>query len=132
MKISFISIGTAFGLALLAAGYPASTRAADGLAFVSSQDRAVADEVQDIKEQVSKGLAAFDLGDYQKAFRLLSSASVMGGPEVHYRLGRMYAEGLGVPKNPNRAAYWLRLAAKQNHAGASEALSVLRQSGQAS
>jgi len=129
MKKSCISIGTALYLALLVTSFPTSAWAIDNSANVPQQAQAVPEEILDAKAQVSRGIAAYDRGEYQEAFRLLTNASVIGGPEVHYRLGLMYAEGLGVRKNPNRAAYWLRLAAKQNHVSASEALSALKQLG---
>lgn len=87
-----------------------------------------ADEVLDVREQVQRGITAYDRGDYGKAFLLLSKTSIVGGPEAHYRLGLMYAMGLGTRKNPRLAAYWLEQAAKGNHPAAAEALATLRQS----
>lgn len=123
MKSSIISI-TALHLALIFTNCPAPAWAAESANPVVLQA-----EFFDVQEQARRGIAAYHRGDYQEAFRLLSSASAVGGAEVHYRLGVMYAEGLGIPKNPNRASYWLKQAAKQNHPGAMEALAALKQPG---
>ncbi len=44
------------------------------------------------------------------------AASYLRDPVAQYQLARMHLRGLGVRKNPFRAAQWLNLAAKQNHA----------------
>ncbi|MGI9381465.1 MAG: tetratricopeptide repeat protein [Methyloligellaceae bacterium] len=44
------------------------------------------------------------------------AASHLRDPVAQYQLARMHLRGLGVRKNPFRAAQWLNLAAKQNHA----------------
>jgi uncharacterized protein len=45
-------------------------------------------------------LDGIDTGvDYQEAFRLLSAAADQGAPRAVLNLARMYAEGLGVPKD---------------------------------
>lgn len=82
----------------------------------------------DVAGQVGKGNAAFNSGDYAEAFRRFRNVAVLGVPEAHYRLGVMYAEGLGVRKSTRLAQYWLKQAAKQNYPGAAEAL-LLVQSG---
>ncbi|MBS1191366.1 MAG: hypothetical protein H6R10_3158 [Rhodocyclaceae bacterium] len=116
-------------LAFLAIGFSLPA-AADGNSLgVSRQESAPAGEAVDIKEQLRQGIAAYDRGDYDEAFRVFRNVSVLGGSEAHYRLGLMYAQGHGTPQSLNRAAYWLKLAARQNHPGATEALSALKQPG---
>jgi len=41
--------------------------------------------------------------DYAEALRFLSAAAEKGAPRAMAGLGRMYAEGLGVPRNPAEA-----------------------------
>ena len=76
--------------------------------------------------QLSRGVAAYNRGDYVEAIRVFRNVSVLGEPEALYRLGLMYAEGLGTRKTPVRAAHWLKLAAKQHYPGAEAALAGLK------
>ena len=41
--------------------------------------------------------------DHKEAFRLLSAAADQGAPRAKMHLARMYAEGLGTPKNVQEA-----------------------------
>jgi TPR repeat protein len=50
------------------------------------------------------------------------AASYFGDPDAQYRLGRMYLDGSGGPKEPKQAARWLSLAA---HKGQYQAQAVL-------
>ena len=61
---------------------------------------------------VEKGIKAYDNRNYGEAFRIFSQVAVIGGPEVHFRLGLMYAEGVGTEKNISKANYWLKSAAR--------------------
>ena len=98
--------------------------AADSRSGTSGQARADAafSNRLDVAGQVGRGNAAFNSGDYAAAFRLFRNVAVLGVPEAHYRLGVMYAEGLGVRKSSRLAQYWLKLAAEQNFPGAAAAL----------
>ena len=51
--------------------------------------------------------------DYAEAFRLLSIAGKRGAPRAQANLARMYAEGLGIPKDPQKAVYYYELAAER-------------------
>ena len=53
--------------------------------------------------------------DYQKARRLYESAARKNYPDAQYALGKMYWEGLGVPKNPQTAEKWMRKSAAQGY-----------------
>jgi exopolysaccharide production negative regulator len=48
------------------------------------------------------------------------AASYFGDPDAQYHLGRLYLDGIGVPKDPRHAALWFNAAAKkgQYHAQA--------------
>lgn len=80
----------------------------------------------DVAGQLNRGNAAFKSGDYAEAFRLFRNVAVLGVPEAHYRLGMMYADGLGVRKSTRLAQYWLGQAAKQNYPGAAAALLLVQ------
>lgn len=43
------------------------------------------------------------------------AASYFGDPEAQYRLGKMYLEGTGVPRDPRSAARWLILSSQKGH-----------------
>ncbi len=74
-------------------------------------------------------IAAFDRGDYATALRELWPSAVQGDPAAEFMLGRMYAEGKGVPQNHSNAAGWYRRAAEQWHAAAQYELASLYASG---
>lgn len=61
------------------------------------------------------GMAAFKSTDYATALRELVPAAKAGEPEASYTLGRMYAAGLGVAKDPVRAVELFRAAAEKGH-----------------
>ena len=62
------------------------------------------------------GFAAYEAGDYQKAFRLFKWLAQQGHMSAQHNLGFMYAKGWGVPANNVKAFYWFRKAAEQGHA----------------
>lgn len=82
-----------------------------------------------VAAQVKAGNAAYARGDYAEAFRLFRNVAVLGATEAHYRLGVMYANGLGTRKSARQAEYWLKLAARRNFPGAAEALASVRATG---
>lgn len=53
------------------------------------------------------GVAAYDRSDYRTAFQEFSDAARQGRPEAKYRLGLLYAAGLGTPGNDLLALKWL-------------------------
>lgn len=83
---------------------------------------------RNIAETVDSGKKAYDNRNYPEAFRIFRKVAVVGGPEVQFRLGLMYAEGIGTEKNPLKASYWLKSAARQQHPGATTALAGLMHS----
>jgi TPR repeat protein len=50
--------------------------------------------------------------DHKEAFRLLSAAADQGAPRAKLNLARMYAEGLGTPKNLEEATQLYEEAAE--------------------
>jgi TPR repeat protein len=68
------------------------------------------------------GLAAFKATDYATALRELTPAAKAGDPEAAFTLGRMYAAGLGVAKDPVRAVELYCVAADKGHAESQHSL----------
>ncbi len=64
-------------------------------------------------------LYAFNRGDYATAARQFESAARDGDSDAQYWLGRIYADGLGRPRDPVTAYGWFDRAAAQGHHDAS-------------
>ena len=67
----------------------------------------------DPAELAEIGENAYWEGDYETALRYLIPAADAGNADAEFRLGYMYVEGQGVPKDPTKGAYYLILAADQ-------------------
>ncbi|WP_299374791.1 tetratricopeptide repeat protein [uncultured Kiloniella sp.] len=61
------------------------------------------------------GFEAYGQGDYIVAREALTPIAEDGNDEAQYILGQIYEQGLGVPKDPDMALKWYRLAADQGH-----------------
>jgi len=85
-------------------------------AFVGSLSTAslVALPGQAIADSLSDAKSAYDSGNYSVAFRLLSPLAEQGDVEAQIKLGLMYAQGYGVPKNCDKALKWYRRAAEHD------------------
>jgi localization factor PodJL len=64
-------------------------------------------------------LYAFNRGDYATAARQFEAAARDGDSDAQYWLGRIYADGLGRPRDPVTAYGWFDRAAAQGHHDAS-------------
>lgn len=70
--------------------------------------------VADLKRDADR---AYDRGDYDRAYRILSkSLSWRGDKYAQYLLGVMHLNGQGVPRDPALGVAWLRLATERNNA----------------
>lgn len=67
----------------------------------------------------------FDAGIFSQAMVYYKQAAEQGDAQAQFEVGRMYAEGLGVPKDYSEAVKWYRKAVKQNNADAKAWLSDL-------
>jgi Sel1 repeat len=68
-----------------------------------------------LPDQLEDGAIAYNHGDYETAFRLYAPLAEQGVAEAQYRLGVLYAEGLGVPHNINEAVkLWGEAAQSEN------------------
>lgn len=68
---------------------------------------------------------AFDLGRYQTALELAKVAADKGEPQAATLIGRLYQEGLGVPRDDIQAAQWYRRGAEQGDINAMFAFGVM-------
>jgi uncharacterized protein len=68
---------------------------------------------------------AFDLGRYQTALELAKAAAEKGEPQAATLIGRLYQEGLGVPRDDVQAAQWYRRGAEQGDINAMFAFGVM-------
>jgi TPR repeat protein len=74
--------------------------------------------------------AADDRGDYKTVYRLLRPLADQGNATAQARIGLMYHEGDGVPKDYAEAARWLRMAAEQGYGPAQAALGAMYVNGE--
>lgn len=72
---------------------------------------------------------AFKRGDYATALRELRPLAEQGNANAQYRLGLMYANGRGVPKDDTQAVAWWRKAADQGYAPAQSNLGAMYANG---
>ncbi|MEM8977100.1 MAG: tetratricopeptide repeat protein, partial [Pseudomonadota bacterium] len=68
---------------------------------------------------------AFDQGQYITALKLAEAQAKKNDPQAHTLLGRLYAEGLGVPRNELTAAKWYRRGAELGDVEAMFAFGVI-------
>ena len=78
---------------------------------------------------LEKGLAAFAEGDYETALAECQPLADEGNVEAMFCVGRMYANGFGVPMDDALALKWYGLAAGENHAEAQYNLGVMHANG---
>ena len=75
-------------------------------------------------------IAAYNRGDFERAFSEFWSLAGQGHDGAQYGLGEIYYFGLGVREDRAAAARWHRLAAEQGHAEAQFSLGLLYDLGQ--
>jgi TPR repeat protein len=63
-----------------------------------------------------QGVAAAQVGNYAEAYCIWKPLADLGHAEAQYRLGWLYAKGLGLAVNEASAIYWWKLAANLGHA----------------
>lgn len=92
------------------------------IAFLLSPTALLAADVQ-------KGLAAYDMGDYETSFAECMGPAEEGDPVAQFCIGRLYANGFGVMMDDAEALKWYGLAAEQGHAEAQFNLGVMHANG---
>lgn len=78
---------------------------------------------------LDKGLAAFSVGDYETALAECQPLAEAGNVEAMFCVGRLYANGFGVPMDDAQALKWYGLAAGAGHAEAQYNLGVMHANG---
>jgi len=74
--------------------------------------------------------AAYERKEYRTAFAGYKKLAAQGDARAQNNLGRMYADGQGVPKNDQQAVVWFRKAAEQGVAAAQLSLGQMYADGQ--
>ena len=64
------------------------------------------------------GIDAYQLGNYRAAMQEWRALAEQGDPAAQVRVGTLYLNGQGIPRDTNTAAIWYRLAAEQGYAEA--------------
>lgn len=75
------------------------------------------------------GLAAYQAGRYESAYRIWLPLAEAGDIDAAYNVARLYQAGQGVAQDPAAAAHWYRLAAERGHAWAQYNLGSLYRNG---
>jgi TPR repeat protein len=83
----------------------------------------------DHSEGYMKASAAYNTGDFEKAYLLWLVEAENDHPEAQEMLGAMYIAGKGVPKNDKEAVRWYRMAAEQGAANAQYVLGKMYSQG---
>ena len=78
---------------------------------------------------LKKGLDAFSVGDYETAMAECMPLAEQGDVEAMFCVGRMYANGFGVPMNDEMALKWYGLAAGEGHPEALYNLALMHANG---
>jgi len=78
---------------------------------------------------LEKGLAAFDVGDYETSLAECQPLADEGVASAQFCVGRLYANGFGVPMDDAQALHWYGAAADQGHPEAQYNLGVMHANG---
>jgi len=65
------------------------------------------------EDEYEQGIAAYESGDYNKAFNLIKLSAESGVAKSQLILSTMYRRGLGVEKDEYEGFYWCKKAAEQ-------------------
>jgi uncharacterized protein len=76
-------------------------------------------------ESVSIGVAAYETGDYDTAFRIFTEHASRGDAVAQFTLGYMYRNGRGIPQSYPDALIWYRRAAEQGNMYAQHNLGLM-------
>lgn len=116
---------------LNAGGKPKPTAApadAGKLAEAKKNDDGGRNQAQD-NASFSKGLSAYNDGDYQTAYSHWQPLATKGEAESQTRLGYLYEHGKGVEQSFDQAVTWYRKAAEQGEPAAQFNLGVMYRKG---
>ena len=85
--------------------------------------------VQALAADFQGGEKAYYQGDYAEALRVMRPLAEQGHPGAQFRLGFMYANSRGVPRNDAEAVKWYRKSAWQGHSSAQNNLGFMYDKG---
>jgi len=85
--------------------------------------------ISDESDQFDKGLMAYNQGDYQSAYKIITPMASKGEAPALNLLGMMYELGLGVSKNAEKSVAYYRQAAEKGYSYAQYNLAVSYDSG---
>ena len=71
-------------------------------------------------------MSAFELANYQKAFRVLNPLAKNGHAKAQYFVGFMYWTGFGTDKDENKARYWLKKSSAQDSTDAKDLVRTMQ------
>jgi len=78
---------------------------------------------------LASGISAFESKHFTQALSLLLPLAQRGVADAQYRVAIMFQNGLGVVRNEDSAAQWMRAAAEQGHALAQHGLGFMYMEG---
>ena len=78
-----------------------------------------------IAGELNDGIASYDRGDYETAYRLIKPLAEQGSSKAQNNLGIMYDKGQGVPQDYTEAVKWYLKAAKKGNARAQTNLGLM-------
>jgi TPR repeat protein len=78
---------------------------------------------------LEKGLAAFDVGDYETSLAECQPLAEEGNAAAQFCVGRLYANGFGVPMDDAKALYFYGAAADQGYPQAQYNLGIMHANG---
>jgi TPR repeat protein len=79
--------------------------------------------------RVKEGIAAYQAGDFKKAYDIWLPLAEAGNAEAQYRMGRYYDRAEGKQKNIKMAKLYLEKAAAKKHSIAINGLGIMYDSG---
>lgn len=82
-----------------------------------------------IAADLEKGLEAYNVGDYETSLAECQPLAEEGNAMAQFCVGRLYANGFGVPMDDALALKWYGLAAEQGHAESQYNLGVMHANG---
>jgi hypothetical protein len=78
---------------------------------------------------LEKGLAAYSVGEYETSLAECQPLADDGNATAQFCVGRLYANGFGVPMNDDLALQWYGLAAEQGYSEAQFNLGLMHANG---
>jgi TPR repeat protein len=124
------AVGAGAGLVLTGAVPMPGLTTGGSTPFPNSQDVAVAARDSTPSEMEGAAYSAFEEGKYLTALSLANDAAAHGDPQAYTLIGRIYAEGAGVSRDPAKAAEAYGKAADLGDVPAMVSLAVMLASGE--